>query len=38
MANIHNLTRERIEIANDRIKTRYDLRVNSASFKEGDLV
>ena len=35
---VHNNVRRRIQIASDRMKTRYDLRANTSGFQEGDLV
>lgn len=35
---VYDLVRERINIASDRMKTRYDLRVNSTVFRESDSV
>ena len=29
---IHNMVRERIQLLSDRMKTRYDIRANSAGF------
>jgi hypothetical protein len=38
MHTIHDLTRSHILVASDRMKTRYDLKANTAGFREGDLV
>nr|WP_253310135.1 reverse transcriptase domain-containing protein [Rickettsia endosymbiont of Ceutorhynchus assimilis] len=35
---IHDFAREHIQLASDRMKTRYDLKANSVGFQEGDLV
>ena len=35
---VHDLVRTHIRVEGDRMKTRYDLRANSAGFQEGDLV
>ncbi|XP_018567628.1 uncharacterized protein LOC108908177 [Anoplophora glabripennis] len=35
---VHDVVRERINIATDRMKTQYDLSTNSAGFQEGDRV
>jgi transposase InsO family protein len=35
---IHDMVRERIQISSDRMKSRYDIRANSAGFQENDMV
>lgn len=35
---VHDVARGRIAIASDRMKTRYDVKANSAGFQEGDQV
>jgi hypothetical protein len=38
MHTIHDLTRTHILVASDRMKTRYELKANTAGFRERDLV
>src|SRR3978361_703292 len=38
LLDIHDLVRERIRLASDKMKARYDLRANSAGYQEGELV
>lgn len=38
LLNVHELVRDNIKMASEKMKNRYDLRTNSQGFKEGDLV
>ena len=38
LEDVHHYVRRRLRLENDRMKTRYDLRANSAGFKENDVV
>lgn len=38
MDDIHALVREKIRLASDRMKTRYDIRANASSFQQGEKV
>ncbi|KAJ8943324.1 hypothetical protein NQ318_004765, partial [Aromia moschata] len=38
MSAVHDHVRSRLQLENDRMKTRYNVRANSSSFQEGDLV
>lgn len=38
MESIHRFARERIDLASDKMKTRYDARAKEPHFKEGDRV